>query len=127
MNSAKVKAALDEAMMIEGALAVCLVDYQSGMTLGTAGGDGMNLEMAAAGTTEVVRSKLRVMGALGLEDRIEDMLITLGSQYHLIRMVKDTDSLFLYMALSKGLSNLGMAKIQLSGVELTLSLALHAP
>lgn len=121
MNSAKVKAALDEAMTIEGALGVCLVDYQSGMTLGTAGGAGMNLEMAAAGTTEVVRSKLRVMGALGLEDRIEDMLITLGSQYHLIRMVKDTDSLFLYMALSKGPANLGMAKFQLSGVEQKLS------
>ena len=80
MNSAKVKAALDEAMEIEGALGVCLVDYQSGMTLGTAGGDGLNLEMAAAGTTEVVRSKLRVMGALGLDDRIEDVLITLGTQ-----------------------------------------------
>ena len=121
MNSAKVKAALDEAMAIEGALGVCLVDYQSGMTLGTAGGDGLNLEMAAAGTTEVVRSKLRVMGALGLEDRIEDMLITLGSQYHLIRMVKDTESLFLYVALSKGPANLGMAKFQLSSVEQKLS------
>ena len=121
MNSAKVKAALDEAMAIEGALGVCLVDYQSGMTLGTAGGDGLNLEMAAAGTTEVVRSKLRVMGALGLDDRIEDVLITLGTQYHLIRMVKDTDSLFLYMALNKGLSNLGMAKFQLSSVERKLS------
>ena len=121
MNSAKVRAALDEAMSIEGALGVCLVDYQSGMTLGTAGGQGMNLEMAAAGTTEVVRSKLRVMGALGLEDRIENMLITLGSQYHLIRMVRDTDSLFLYIALSKGPANLGMAKFQLSSVERKLS------
>ena len=117
MNSAKVKAALDEAMSIEGALGACLVDYQSGMTLGTAGGHGMNLEMAAAGTTEVVRSKLRVMGALGLADRIEDTLVTLESQFHLIRMVKDTDSLFLYLALSKGPANLGMAKFQLASAE----------
>ena len=85
------KAALEEAMTIDGAVGVCLVDYQSGMTLGTAGGDGLDLEMAAAGNTEVVRSKMRVMGALGLQDRIEDMLITLGSQYHLIRMVKGTE------------------------------------
>jgi hypothetical protein len=117
MNSAKVKAALDEAMAIEGALGVCLVDYQSGMTLGTAGGEELNLEMAAAGNTEVLRSKMRVMGALGLEDRIEDVLITLGSQYHLIRMVKGTDSLFLYLALNKGPANLGMAKYQLTGIE----------
>jgi hypothetical protein len=117
MNSAKVKAALDEAMTIDGALGVCLVDYQSGMTLGTAGGEELNLEMEAAGNTEVVRSKMRVMGALGLQDRIEDVLITLGNQYHLIRMVKGTDSLFLYLALSKGPANLGMAKYQLSGIE----------
>ena len=121
MNSAKVKAALDEAMAIEVALGACLVDYQSGMTLGTAGGIGMDLEMAAAGTTEVVRSKLRVMGALGLQDRIEDMLVTLGTQFHLIRMIKDTDSLFLYLALSKGPANLGMAKYQLSSAEQKLS------
>ena len=121
MNSAKVKAALDEAMAIDGALGVCLVDFQSGMTLGTAGGDGMDLEMAAAGTTEVVRSKLRVMGALGLKDRIEDLLITLDSQFHLVRMIRDTDSLFLYLALSKGPANLGMAKFQLSSAEQKLS------
>lgn len=121
MNSAKVKAALDEAMAIEGALGACLVDYQSGMTLGIAGGKGMNLEMAAAGTTEVVRSKLRVMGALGLKERIEDMLITLESQFHVIRMVKEADSLFLYLALSKGVANLGMAKFQLSSAEQKLT------
>ena len=121
MNSAKVKATLDEAMAIEGALGACLVDFQSGMTLGTAGGSGMDLEMAAAGTTEVVRSKLRVMGALGLKDRIEDMLITLDSQFHLVRMIRDTDSLFLYLALSKGPANLGMAKFQLSSAEQKLS------
>lgn len=121
MNSAKVKAALEEAMAIDGALGVCLVDYESGMTLGTAGGNGINLEMAAAGHTEVVRSKLRAMNALGLQDRIEDMLITLGTQYHLIRMVRDTDRLFLYLALSKGGTNLGMAKFQLSSVEQKLN------
>lgn len=121
MNSAKVKAALDEAMAIEGALGACLVDYQSGMTLGTAGNTGTDLEMAAAGTTEVVRSKLRAMGALGLKDRIEDMLFTLETQFHFVRMVKDTGSLFLHLALGKGPANLGMAKFQLSSAEQKLS------
>jgi hypothetical protein len=61
------------------------------------------------------------MGALGLKDRIEDMLITLDSQFHLVRMIRDTDSLFLYLALSKGPANLGMAKFQLSSAEQKLS------
>ena len=121
MNSAKVKAALDEAMAIEGALGACLVDYQSGMTLGTAGGQGLDLEMAAAGTTEVVRSKLRVMGALGIQDRIEDMLFTLDSQFHPVRMARDTDSPFLDFASSKGPANLGMAKFQLSSAKRKLA------
>ena len=80
--------ALKEAMTIGGAVGVALVDYDSGMSLGTVGGgDWLNLEIAAAGNTEVVRSKLRVMSALALNDDIEDILITLHRQYHLIRLL----------------------------------------
>ena len=121
MNPAKVSEALKEAMTIEGAIGVALVDYENGMTLGTQGGGGMNLDVAAAGNTEVVRSKMRVMEQLGLDDRIEDMLITLGGQYHLIRLVKGSESLFIYLALKKDKANLGMAKFQLSVVDKKLS------
>jgi len=122
MNSAAVKAALDEAMQIDGAIGAALVDYKSGMTLGTAGGGStLNLEIAAAGNTEVVKSKMKVMGQLGLRDRIEDMLITMGSQLHLIRMVTGQTNLFLYLVLSKAQSNLGMARHQLGAVEAKLA------
>src|SRR5688500_4540075 len=87
VNTALVKTVRDEAMAIDGALGACLVDCTSGMCLGTAGGQGLNLEVAAACSTEVVKAQMRTMSQLGVRDRIEDMLITLGSQYHLIRMV----------------------------------------
>ena len=113
--------ALKEAMTIAGAVGVALVDYESGMSLGTAGGgDWLNLEIAAAGNTEVVRSKLRVMSALALNDSIEDILITLHRQYHIIRLMdamKTKTSLFLYLVLEREVANLALARHQIKRIE----------
>ncbi|MBP2328285.1 hypothetical protein JOF56_008670 [Kibdelosporangium banguiense] len=113
--------ALKEAMSIAGAVGVALVDYDSGMSLGTSGGgDWLNLDIAAAGNTEVVRSKLRVMSALALNDNIEDILITLHRQYHLIRLmdsVKSRTSLFLYLVLERERANLALARHYLKQIE----------
>lgn len=71
---------------VDGAVGCCLVDSASGMMLGAEGRQGIiNLELAAAGNTEVVRAKRKTMSALMLKDSIADILITLGKQYHLIR------------------------------------------
>ncbi|GLY16216.1 hypothetical protein Kisp01_32310 [Kineosporia sp. NBRC 101677] len=115
---------LKEAMQIDGAVGVALVDYTSGMTLGQAGGGSLNLEVAAAGNTEVVRAKLRTMEALGLREGIEDILITLDSQYHLIRLITDQTGigLFLYLALDKHRSNLALARRKLANLERTIEI-----
>jgi CheY-like chemotaxis protein len=122
-DMSNVKQSLEEAMKtIDGAVGVALVDYQSGMALGIAGGSStLNLEVAAAGNTEVIRAKMKVMSSLGLKDSIEDILITLGSQYHLLRLLKSTPGLFLYLALSKSQANLAMARHQLAQIENNLS------
>jgi len=104
-------------MEIEGCVGCCIVDSNSGMMLGAAGGGAMNLELAAAGNTEVVRSKRKTMKALALNDQIEDMLITLGKQYHLIRPLAANDALFIYLVLDKQRSNLAMARYQLTAIE----------
>ncbi|MEV7198140.1 hypothetical protein AB0N81_41100 [Streptomyces sp. NPDC093510] len=108
---------------IEGVIGAALVDYTSGMALGTiGGGKDLDLSVAAAGNTDVVRAKLRTMELLGLKDEIEDILISLGSQYHLIRLIKgrNNNGLFLYLALDKGRSNLAMARHQLMRIEADL-------
>ncbi|WP_405780184.1 hypothetical protein [Streptomyces sp. NBC_00859] len=121
---ANTETALKDAMAsIEGAIGVALVDYTSGMALGTlGGGKDLDLAVAAAGNTDVVRAKVRTMEHLGLKDEIEDILITLGEQYHLIRLLKGrgNNGLFLYLALDKSRANLAMARHQLKRVETEL-------
>jgi len=111
---------LKELMSIDGALGAAVVDYGSGMALGTLGGSkALDLNVAAAGNTEVVRSKMRTIEQLGLKDTIEDILITLSNQYHLIRPVtgRKGQGLFIYLALDRGRANLALARHQLRSVE----------
>ncbi|MEV6776220.1 hypothetical protein [Streptomyces syringium] len=121
---ANTEAALQDAMTsIEGALGVALVDYGSGMALGTLGGSqALDLNVAAAANTDVVRAKLRAMEMLNIQDSIEDILITLGSQYHLIRLLtgRGGNGLFLYLVLDGKRANLAMARHQLRRIEADL-------
>ncbi|MEV6199761.1 hypothetical protein AB0M64_07280 [Streptomyces sp. NPDC051771] len=121
-----VETSLKEAMTsIEGSVGAALVDYTSGMALGTlGGGKDLDLAVAAAGNTDVVRAKLRAMEMLGIEEGIEDVLITLDTQYHLIRLIKGRggNGLFLYIVLDKSRANLAMARHQLKRIEAGLEL-----
>ena len=119
---ANVKESLGKLMGIDGAMGTCIVDSNSGMMLGSAGGGTMNLEVAAAGNTEVVRAKRKTMKSLSLNDTIEDILITLGKQYHVIRPAASSDALFIYVVLDKNKSNLAMARHQVALVEKELQI-----
>ena len=115
--------ALKEAMQIDGALGVALVDSASGMALATAGNPvDLDLDVAAAGNSSVVQAKLRTMADLGLNQAIEDILITLEKQYHIIRPMARNEGIFLYLVLDRPRANLAMARFRLTSIEKNLKL-----
>ncbi len=115
----KLQDSLVKALTIEGALGVTLGDWKTGMCLGFKGTNTpafpeKNLELAVAGNTEVIRAKMRVAEALKFKDRIEEILIILETQYHLMRLTKSINGLFFYLALDREKGNLALARIKLN-------------
>jgi predicted regulator of Ras-like GTPase activity (Roadblock/LC7/MglB family) len=102
---------------LPGFLGACVVDSSTGMVLALEGGGRIDLELAAAGNTEVVRAKRRTMATLNLKDKIEDILISLNNQYHLIRPLEANDQVFVYVALDRKVANLALARIAMKKVE----------
>ena len=107
---------------INGFIGACLVDSETGLMMASEGGQGFDLEAASAANTEVVKAKLNAIQMLQLNDHIDDILISLGKQLHLIRPLEKTPSVFIYVALDKKAANLGMARVQVKNVEQSIAM-----
>ena len=116
-----IQESLNALMGIDGAVGTALVDYESGMVLGTEGG-GVDLELAGAGNTEVVKAKMATMESLGIDGGIEDILITLEKQLHIIRPTVNPSGLFIYLVLDKAKANLALARRKVQSIEASLEI-----
>lgn len=117
-NMSSLDDALQQLLAIEGATGAAIVDYGSGMALAQGGNPSFDLGIAAAGNSNVVRAKLATMRDLGVTDEIDDILITLSSQYHLINVLNATGAsgLFIYLVLNSASANLALARHKLKGI-----------
>jgi hypothetical protein len=92
-----------------GYIAASLVDLESGMTLGLKSvRPDFDLAAASAYNSEMVKQKLKIMRALNLKTSLEDMLITLGDQIHVIKLVGATT--FIYLVVDRSQSNLAIVR-----------------
>jgi hypothetical protein len=97
---------------IQGFVLACLVDTASGMILGSwQDQDGLPLPTAAAGAADVVNAAIMMTGALADDGDIEDVIITLDSHYHLIRLLRRGPGrqFLLLVTLERPQANLAMA------------------
>jgi hypothetical protein len=94
---------------LPGFMAASLVDLESGMTLGLKSvRPDFDLAAASAYNSEMVKQKLKIMRALNLKTNLEDMLLTLGDQIHVIKLVGPTT--FIYLAVDRSQSNLAIVR-----------------
>jgi hypothetical protein len=100
-------------------LAVAVVDISSGMSLASHTNSSINPDTAAAYNTEVVKQKQKAIGALKLQgEGIDDVLITLTNQLHLLKLVNDGKK-FIYLVVNPRDTNLAIAREVVRGqVEL---------
>jgi predicted regulator of Ras-like GTPase activity (Roadblock/LC7/MglB family) len=117
-----VEAALQELMDIDGAVGGAIVDYENGMTLGTIGGRNLDMELAGAGNTEVLRSKKNILHDLGIDERMEDILISLESHYHLLRVCESHEDVFMYLVIDRSQGNLGLARRSIDQIDEVLEI-----
>lgn len=107
---------------LPGLVAVAVVDVSSGMSLASHSNmPTLNPDTAAAYNSEVVKQKLKAMAALKLEnEKIDDILISLTTQLHLINVVQGGKK-FIYLAVNSHDTNLAIAREVLRSYESQLN------
>jgi len=117
----KANDAVKKLMDVDGAVAAMIVDSETGLVLAQ-DSHGFDTDTAAAGNTAVIQAKLKTMKMLKLDDHIEDMLISLGKQLHLISLYPKNNAIFGYLVTDKSGANLGMSRATLKSTMADLNL-----
>ena len=95
---------------VSGVIATAVVDLESGMTLAAKSNrPEFDLAVASAYNSELVKQKMKIMRALNLKSNLEDMLLTLTDQFHLIKFLPGGTS-FLYLAADRSGTNLAILR-----------------
>lgn len=94
---------------VPGFIAASMVDLDSGMTLAVKSvRSDFDLAAASAFNSEIVKQKFKTIKALGLKSTLEDILLTLSDQLHLIKIVGERS--FVYLAADRSVTNLAIMR-----------------
>lgn len=105
---------------VNGFIAIAVTEIETGLSYGNVTIDpGFDPELAAAYNLEVVKAKLNAVKALNLNQDIEDILITLTNQIHIID-ISPNKKFMIYLAADASKANLGMTRAVLRKHKLEL-------
>lgn len=122
-NSQTIEQSLQLMVKMEGAMAAAVVDSNTGFMLGAISKSStIDLEYASASNTELYHAKQRIMKSLGIKEQIEDFLITLETQYHILLPVQHLDGIFIYFVLSKDKGTLALARRRLKDISTQMAI-----
>ncbi len=110
---------LKDILTLNGAIAASIVDWSSGMVLGTEVNKEFDIELASAGNSEMVKAEMATIKSLGANNEIQDILITLNDQLHIIYIIESNPDLFIYIALDEN-ANLALARNKAKNAAKTL-------
>lgn len=103
---------------LEGFRAVAFYDMDRGVTLASIDRNlGVDVTHAVMGHAEVVEAKQKTVLDLQLDDEVEDIVITLRDEYHLLRLCRQHRRHLFFLMLDRHEANLAMARYVLAGVE----------
>ncbi len=120
-NRPSLENVLETLLSFDGALCVAVVDSDSGMILGKAG-SGVEMDLAAANASVILRARLASTRALGTKEKIDDMLISLSSQVQIIHPLPNNPSIFTYLIGDKSKSSLAMARFKATEADMLIRL-----
>lgn len=108
---------LNDLAAIEGVIAVAVVDSVSGKTLGAVGAERVpGFELLCSGAAELVAATESAQSGAGASAQLDDVLISLGTQYHVARLLSSHPGLLLYVVLDRKRAILAMARHRIAAV-----------
>jgi len=113
---------LRELMLLDGMLYVTVVDSDTGLPV-AAEGQGADFGQAAAAATEILRMHRRTLRMAGHPrplEPVDEIVVAVGSRYHLLRTLTASPEHFVFAVLDKLRSNLATARFRLLEAQQTL-------
>jgi hypothetical protein len=130
---AEIESGLKEIMASQGALVVALGNWKTGQCICQEGIDSplfpnSKISMAITGNAKVIQAKMEVAKALQFSDKIDQILIALSSQWHLMKILS-AENYFIYLALDRKASSIADAGLKMlkANVKLSPLLNSHLP